>query len=109
MCGAIMFTSSTCFANPAVTISRILTSTICGIRPADVPAYIGIQLLGALAALLFFTWLYNVKSTQKEAATVGTEPGISNIPMSLKAPDAFTLPVEYNPSNSKERELTGVK
>jgi glycerol uptake facilitator-like aquaporin len=115
VCGAIMFTSSTCFANPAVTISRILTDTICGIRPADVPAYIGIQLLGGLAALLFFSWLYNVKGTEKEVETIRTEAGFSTISNSLKAPDALVLPAEYNSSSSnslnssKKRELTGVK
>lgn len=55
--GAIMFTSSTCFANPAVTISRIFTDTICGIRPGDVLAFIGFQIAGALAALVVFSWL----------------------------------------------------
>ncbi|MCC7529214.1 MAG: aquaporin family protein [Candidatus Melainabacteria bacterium] len=112
VCGAIMFTSSTCFANPAVTVSRILTSTICGIRPVDVPAYIGIQLLGGLAALLFFTWLFSAKVIQKEVETVRIEPGICEIPKSLKAPDAFVLPAEHNSissNHSKKRELTGIK
>jgi glycerol uptake facilitator-like aquaporin len=51
------FTSSTSFANPAVTIARSLSDTFAGIRPADVPLFIAAQLLGALAATLLFRWL----------------------------------------------------
>lgn len=56
--GAIMFTSSTCFANPAVSISRIFTSTITGIRPQDVLPFIGCELVGALLALALYGWLF---------------------------------------------------
>lgn len=44
---AYWFTASTSFANPAITIARSLTDTFSGIRPADVPAFIIAQLLGA--------------------------------------------------------------
>lgn len=54
---AFWFTASTSFANPAVTIARALTDTFAGIRPADVPAFVGAQLLGAAAATLLFRWL----------------------------------------------------
>ena len=40
------------FANPAVTLARALTQTFAGIRPADAPAFIGAQLLGAAVALV---------------------------------------------------------
>ncbi|WP_298193327.1 MIP/aquaporin family protein [Novosphingobium sp.] len=49
---AYWFTSSTSFANPAITLARALTDTFAGIAPADVPAFIAAQLVGALAALL---------------------------------------------------------
>jgi glycerol uptake facilitator-like aquaporin len=49
--GAYWFTSSTSFANPAVTIARCLTDTFAGIRPADAPAFIAAQLAGAGAAI----------------------------------------------------------
>lgn len=45
---AYWFTSSTSFANPAITIARSLTDSFAGISPADVPAFIGAQLAGAL-------------------------------------------------------------
>lgn len=48
---AYWFTASTSFANPAITIARSLTNTFSGIRPADVPSFIGAQFAGALVAL----------------------------------------------------------
>jgi glycerol uptake facilitator-like aquaporin len=52
------FTSSTSFANPAVTIARAFTDTFSGIRPMDAPAFIAAQLVGAAAATMTFAWLY---------------------------------------------------
>ncbi len=48
---AYWFTASTSFANPAITVARSLSNTFAGIAPADVPAFIGAQLLGALVAI----------------------------------------------------------
>lgn len=50
--GAIIFTSSTAFANPAITIGRVFTSSIVGISPSSVFAFILAQLIGALLGLL---------------------------------------------------------
>jgi glycerol uptake facilitator-like aquaporin len=47
---AYFFTSSTSFANPAVTIGRAFTDTFAGIEPADVPGFIAAQLVGAVIA-----------------------------------------------------------
>jgi glycerol uptake facilitator-like aquaporin len=52
------FTSSTSFANPAVTIARALTDSFAGIRPADVPGFIAAQVAGAVIAVWFFGWLW---------------------------------------------------
>jgi glycerol uptake facilitator-like aquaporin len=54
---AYWFTSSTSFANPAVTIARSLSDTFAGIRPSDVPMFIAAQLSGALTATFLFRWL----------------------------------------------------
>ncbi|WP_240745912.1 aquaporin [Cupriavidus oxalaticus] len=51
------FTSSTSFANPALTIACALTDTFTGIRPVDVPGFVLAQLGGGLAATLVFHWL----------------------------------------------------
>lgn len=55
---AYWFTSSTSFANPAVTIARSLTNTFSGIRPDDVLGFIGAQIIGALLATIVFKWLF---------------------------------------------------
>ena len=49
---AYWFTSSTSFANPAITVARSLSDTFAGIAPASAPAFIAAQLIGALAAHL---------------------------------------------------------
>jgi glycerol uptake facilitator-like aquaporin len=54
---AYWFTSSTSFANPAVTLARSLSNTFAGIRPADVAGFVATQLAGAFAATLLFRWL----------------------------------------------------
>ena len=54
---AYWFTASTSFANPAVTIARSLSDTFAGIAPASAPAFIGGQIVGALAAWGLMGWL----------------------------------------------------
>jgi glycerol uptake facilitator-like aquaporin len=54
---AYWFTSSTSFANPALTLARSMSNTFAGIRPADAPAFIVAQFCGALAATGLFRWL----------------------------------------------------
>jgi len=54
---ACWFTSSTSFANPAVTLARSMSDTFVGIKPVDVPGFIVGELVGAAAATLLFRWL----------------------------------------------------
>jgi glycerol uptake facilitator-like aquaporin len=54
---AYWFTSSTSFANPAVTLARALSDTFAGIAPIDAPAFILAQIAGAAAALAVTGWL----------------------------------------------------
>jgi glycerol uptake facilitator-like aquaporin len=50
-----------------VTIARCLSDTFAGIRPADVPGFVGAQFLGAFAATLLFRWLVpNLQDRAKE-------------------------------------------
>jgi len=62
------FTSSTSFANPAVTIARGMTDTFSGIDPAHVPAFIAMQLIAAVAATLSFGWLLRERPFRDPAA-----------------------------------------
>lgn len=54
---ACWFTSSTSFANPAVTIARSLSNTFTGIAADSVPMFLVLQVAGALAAMFVFNWL----------------------------------------------------
>ncbi len=56
---AYWFTASTSFANPAVTIGRMLSDTFSGILPHDAPAFIGAQLAGAIVAVAVASWLFS--------------------------------------------------
>jgi glycerol uptake facilitator-like aquaporin len=53
---AYWFTSSTSFANPAVTIARSLSDTFAGIRPVDVLPFVWAQVAGGVAATFLFRW-----------------------------------------------------
>ncbi|HEX4997343.1 MAG TPA: MIP/aquaporin family protein [Terriglobia bacterium] len=57
--GAYWFTSSTSFANPAVTLARAATDTFSGIRPIDAPGFIAAQLVGAVLATVLCRWLFS--------------------------------------------------
>lgn len=67
---AYWFTSSTSFANPAVTLARAASDTFAGIHPADVPGFILAQLSGMAAATGLFCWLY--PAAPKDATVAGT-------------------------------------
>jgi thioredoxin type arsenate reductase len=71
---AYWFTSSTSFANPAVTIARSLTDSFTGIRPIDAPGFILAQLSGAAAATALFRWFgrENVMSDKKRVLILCT-------------------------------------
>ena len=54
---AYWFTASTSFANPAVAIGRAFTDTFSGIRPVDLPGFIGAEIVGGLIAVTLAGWL----------------------------------------------------
>ncbi|HEX2358873.1 MAG TPA: MIP/aquaporin family protein [Solirubrobacterales bacterium] len=66
---AYFFTSSTSFANPAISVGRIFSDTFAGIAPASVPAFVGAQLVGGLVAVAALRALYP-DITPDEAAEV---------------------------------------
>jgi glycerol uptake facilitator-like aquaporin len=55
---AYFFTSSTSFANPAITIGRMFSDTFAGIAPSSAPSFIGAQVIGGLLALVVIKALY---------------------------------------------------
>ena len=74
---AYWFTSSTSFANPAVTLARAASNTFAGIRPTDAPGFIAAQLCGAAAATAVFRWLI---------PPVAEAPARTEAPMRAEAP-----------------------
>ena len=62
ICAALIFTSSTSFANPAVTIARMLTESFTGIHPSTVLFFIGSQILGLGIAYTVYTRVFEKKS-----------------------------------------------
>jgi glycerol uptake facilitator-like aquaporin len=56
---AYWFTSSTSFANPAITVARSLSNSFAGIAPADVPAFVAAQLAGAAAGATLARFLFD--------------------------------------------------
>lgn len=61
---AYWFTSSTSFANPAVTVARTLSNTFAGIKPSSAPAFIGLQIVGGLTAVVLVRyWRPNLPAT----------------------------------------------
>jgi arsenate reductase len=55
---AYFFTSSTSFANPAITIGRVFSNSFAGIAPASVPAFVAAQLVGGALGLSAVRFLY---------------------------------------------------
>jgi len=76
--GAYWFTSSTSFANPAVTIARSLSDTFAGIRPIDTPGFIMAELIGAVAATILFAWLVPVSKADAEAVLLPHQTEVSS-------------------------------
>ncbi|MFC4061498.1 aquaporin [Planomonospora corallina] len=72
---AYWFTSSTSFANPAVTIGRAFSDTFAGIAPASVPAFIAAQLAGGVIGLLLVTGLFGRAPAGSQQEAVMTHPG----------------------------------
>jgi arsenate reductase len=69
---AYWFTSSTSFANPAVTVGRMFSDTFAGIAPGSVGPFVAAQLVGALAGLALVRYLYPDTPRHPQGALVTT-------------------------------------
>src|SRR5215468_1811939 len=72
---AYFFTSSTSFANPAITVGRMFSDTFAGIAPSSAPAYIGAQVLGGVLAVALVKALYPANSPAEAAAIIVPHDG----------------------------------
>lgn len=68
---AYYFTSSTSFANPAITIGRVFSDTFAGIDPGSAPGFIAAQLVGGAFGFFIVRALYGASARRKEPATMG--------------------------------------
>lgn len=65
---AYWFTASTSFANPAVTVARAMTGSFAGIAPADVPAFVAVQVAAAVGAAVLADWLFADETERARSA-----------------------------------------
>jgi glycerol uptake facilitator-like aquaporin len=72
---AYWFTSSTSFANPAVTVGRAFTDTFAGIAPGSVPAFVVFQLVGAVVGLALLAVLFPVRRGTADVVVPRTRAG----------------------------------
>ena len=82
---AIWSTSSTCFANPAVTITRLLTDIMTGIAPASVPGFVIAQLIGGAIGACFIGWLLTARGETREGQPVDGLRTADRLPHSLRS------------------------
>jgi glycerol uptake facilitator-like aquaporin len=96
---AYFFTSSTSFANPAITVGRMFSDTFAGIAPGSAPTYIGAQVVGGMVAYAVIRTVYP-KVRPADAADVvfphhdaqSTPETERNVPEVARRPDPVTVP-----------------
>jgi glycerol uptake facilitator-like aquaporin len=89
---AYFFTSSTSFANPAITVGRSLSNTFAGIAPSSVPSFIGAQVLGGVAAVGLIWVLYPSITTEQASRVLLPHPEVHQLPAEAHADPKETLP-----------------
>ena len=93
---AYFFTSSTSFANPAITIGRMFSNTFAGIAPSSAPSYIGAQVVGGFVAIGAIKALYPDISPAEAAEVVVPHPSPDGVV--TKAPLTPTGPSQRGPA-----------
>lgn len=85
---AYFFTASTSFANPAITIGRMLSDTFAGIAPTSVPGFVIAQLVGAALGLTLAVLLYprrvDVVEEPRSEAGAGSDTGSASTPVAIE-------------------------
>jgi glycerol uptake facilitator-like aquaporin len=86
---AYFFTSSTSFANPAITVGRMFSNTFAGIAPSSAPTFIAAQALGGIVGFAAIKLLYPATSSAEASEVVvpHLDDAIQSIPVHLSAPD----------------------
>jgi len=104
---AYWFTSSTSFANPAITIGRMFSNTFAGIAPSSVPPFIGAQIIGGILAVLLIKVLYPAITPADAADIIVPHPGDDAGRASTRAEyDGVAPSAERPPSPVQSRDQT---
>jgi glycerol uptake facilitator-like aquaporin len=83
---AYWFTSSTSFANPAVTVGRVFSNTFAGIAPGSVPGFVGAQMVGGAFGIALVHVLYPARTRAEQDAAVTAQ----HVQRQARAPEAGT-------------------
>jgi glycerol uptake facilitator-like aquaporin len=75
---AYWFTSSTSFANPAVTVGRAFTDTFAGIAPGSVAGFVGMQLVGAVTGLALVALVF-MRGAERGVEREAEQPGVNEV------------------------------
>jgi arsenate reductase len=103
---AYFFTSSTSFANPAITVGRMFSDTFAGIAPSSAPAFIAAQIIGGLLALLVTKALYPAMTPAQAAEVIVPHQQSQAGPAATRAAhDGASTAVR--PPGQSESPLTG--
>jgi arsenate reductase len=81
---AYFFTSSTSFANPAITVGRMFSNTFAGIAPSSAPSFIAAQVLGGVVAFALIRVLYPAPTQLKAPPVLWPEPSHQSEPMATR-------------------------
>jgi glycerol uptake facilitator-like aquaporin len=98
---AYFFTSSTSFANPAITIGRMFSDTFAGIAPASVPAFIAAQVIGGLLALVVIKALYPRLTPAQAADIIVPHQQDQAEPMTARAAHDGSSPAARPPGHNQ--------
>jgi arsenate reductase len=90
---AYFFTSSTSFANPAITVGRMFSNTFAGIAPASAPGFIGAQLVGGVVAVGVIKLLYPEVTPAEAGNVVVPHTGDSSTTGPLPSPAGPREPI----------------
>jgi glycerol uptake facilitator-like aquaporin len=99
---AYWFTSSTSFANPAITIGRMFSGTFAGIAPSSAPAFVGAQILGAVLAIAVIKALYPAITPADAAGIIVPHDSNAREP-GRAAPEGTTPPTGRSPGPARSR------
>jgi glycerol uptake facilitator-like aquaporin len=98
---AYFFTSSTSFANPAITIGRMFSDTFAGIAPASAPAFIAAQIIGGLLALVVIRALYPAITPAQAADIIVPHQQDQAEPAAARATHDGAAPAAHPPGHSE--------